>query len=56
MLKNAEGGKSPDWPQYVQVSINLGDLSQPDNDYIRLLAVIGKVGKYVHLALSGCTM
>ena len=45
-------GDSPDYPLYVVVNFDLRDLSQPDNDYLRLLEVIGDSGLYADLTLG----
>ena len=47
-------GNSPDRAINLKVEMNLGDLSQPDNNYLSLLEVIGKSRKYVALDLSYC--
>ena len=49
-------GGSPEKAISLEVYMNLGDLSQPNNNYLRLLEVIGKSGKYVGLWLGGCKM
>jgi len=46
-------GDSPYSPVYLKVNMNLGDLSQPGNNYLRLLEVIGNSGLYAELSLSG---
>ena len=46
-------GDSPERAIYLEVCMDMGDTSQPDNNYLRLLEVIGKSGKYVWLAFGG---
>ena len=40
----------------LQMKIDLGDLSKPDNNYLRLLEAVESAGKYVYLDLSRCKM
>ena len=42
-------------PLRTGVHIDLGDLSQPNNNYLELLKIIGEVNKYVFLSLYGQT-
>jgi len=44
-------GDSPKTPLTVKVSFDIGDLSKPDNNYLRLLEIIGNSGLYVDLTL-----
>jgi len=44
-------GDSPDDPVDLRVYFNLGDLSQPENNYLRLIEIIGNSGLYVDLKL-----
>ena len=46
-------GLSPDNPLDVFVRFDIGDLSQPGNNYLRLIEIIGDSGLYVRLLLSG---
>jgi len=57
----ASVGLSPDNPLDVFVKFDIGDLSQPNNDYLRLIEIIGKYGLYVYLRhgenkMGGTTM
>jgi len=48
-------GSTPDNPIYLMVRFDLGDMSKPDNNYLRLLEIIGKYGLYSELILGGST-
>ena len=43
-------------PLEVRVNMDIGDLSQPGNDYLRLIEIIGNSGLYVKLFLGGAGM
>ena len=45
-------GASPERPVHLMVKMDFGDLSQPDNEYLRLLDIIGKYGLYAELSLG----
>ena len=53
ILNDAFGGDYYYHPIYVEIYIDLGDLSQPGNNYLELLKVVDKVKKYVALELYG---
>jgi len=49
-------GLSPENPLEVFVKFNIGDLSQPGNNYLRLIEIIGDSGLYVRLELTEIKM
>ena len=50
------GGDTPWKPVEVHVRMDIGDLSRSDNDYFRLLEIIGNYDIYVELLLGGVGM
>ena len=46
------GVGTPNYPVWVFVNFDLGDLSRPDNNYLRLLEIIEDSGLYVDLTLQ----
>jgi len=56
LAKHRFNGDSPEFPVYLCVYFDLGDLSQPDNNYMRLIEIIGNSGLYANLELNEATM
>jgi len=49
-------GNTPDYPIHLMVSFDFGDMSKPDNNYLRLLEIIGKYGLYCELVGGSTTV
>ena len=56
LAKHTFCGDTPNNPVYITVEFDLGDLSKPDNNYLRLLEIIGNSGLYAVLMLGGAKM
>ena len=56
LAKHTFNGDSPDDPVDVHVNFEIGDLSQPNNDYLRLIEIIGNSGLYAELSLGSSTI
>jgi len=50
------GAKPEDPVQLIVRKMNIGDMSQPDNDYLRLIEIIGNSGLYAELSLGEAIM
>jgi hypothetical protein len=55
-FSNLRNRPSPDDRVHLRVFINLGDLSQPDNNYLRLLEIVENYNLYAYLDLASTTM
>jgi len=56
LAKHTFNGDSPDDPVNIYVNFDIGDLSRPDNDYLRLIEIIGDSGLYATLELGKAKM
>ena len=55
-IEDTNDGDSPESPLPLKVNIDLGDMTERESGWEKLIAAIDRAGKYVALDLSSCAM